>query len=340
MIVTPAGAFENAIFRALTVQSDPTRIRPGHPYYDSLYRVTSRTHFDRCATFIAVADELLLLPADWAIPSYSSSKPITLEQFGIRFSTEWEYERNAEDFAALLLLRKAFSPEALAALKRGVSPRAIKRRTARRQIRGLGKVDNFALQHLCRLLGQVQLARAAKTKLLLGDEERLVLSEISKFALQTKIPTPFDLPDLDSAALIDAETFAGGLLNFSPPDALAAAAVRKDATISTYAAKVRDLLSAPSTLDTQRELARAMRAALKRSDTARRIETVFEVESFVCKPLHYIPALGEVLTVFEDGLELGKKWVQRKRSADEWFLLGPKMSEISIRDYLRRTGNL
>jgi hypothetical protein len=45
------------------------------------------------------------------------------------------------------------------------------------------------------------------------------------------------------------------------------------------------------------------------------------------------------MTVIEDGLDLGKRWLQRDRSRNEWFLLSAKMADISLKDYLKRTGN-
>lgn len=91
---------------------------------------------------------------------------------------------------------------------------------------------------------------------------------------------------------------------------------------------------------TRRALVVAMREALEKSDAAHQVDKIFEVESMICKPLHYVPGLDAAMTVIEDGLDLGKKWLERDRSSNEWFLLSAKMADISLKDYLKRTGNL
>ena len=116
--------------------------------------------------------------------------------------------------------------------------------------------------------------------------------------------------------------------------------MRADPTISGYAERVRSLLASESSVETQRELVRAMREALQFSETAKRVDTIFEVESWICKALHYVPKIGPIFSVVEIGLELGRKWIERKKKQSEWFLLGPKMTEVSLKDYLKRTGNL
>lgn len=82
-----------------------------------------------------------------------------------------------------------------------------------------------------------------------------------------------------------------------------------------------------------------MREALEQSEAARKVAKIFEVESMICKLLHYVPGLDAAMTVIEDGLDLGKRWLQRDRSRNEWFLLSAKMADVSLKDYLKRTGN-
>jgi hypothetical protein len=83
-----------------------------------------------------------------------------------------------------------------------------------------------------------------------------------------------------------------------------------------------------------------MREALEKSEAARKVDKIFEVEGLLCKPLHYIPGLDAAMTVIEDGLDLGKRWLERDRSRNEWFLLSARMADISLKDYLKRTDNL
>ena len=74
-----------------------------------------------------------------------------------------------------------------------------------------------------------------------------------------------------------------------------------------------------------------MRDALEQSEAARKVDKIFEVESMICKPLHYVPGLDTAMTIIEDGLDLGKRWLQRDRSRNEWFLLSAKMAPATTR---------
>ncbi len=76
------------------------------------------------------------------------------------------------------------------------------------------------------------------------------------------------------------------------------------------------------------------------SEMETKIETVFEAGSWLVKPLHYIPVAGEGLTIAEDLKGPVCKWLDLEVQDAEWYLLGAKMTDISIRDYLARKGNM
>jgi hypothetical protein len=174
-----------------------------------------------------------------------------------------------------------------------------------------------------------------------GDDERAVLLEISNFLQKSKLPSPLPFPDLASERQIDGENFAGGLLNFSPPDALSILAVRADPQVARYAARVRPLLARPTSFETQCELVHAMREAQQKSERAKQCSKVFEVTSWVCKPLHYVPGIDIVASAFDDLRDILKKWIERKDEREcKWYLIGPRMYDVSLNDYLRRQGNL
>jgi hypothetical protein len=342
MIITFGGRFENALIREVTAQGDRSRLETTHRYYQDLYRYTPRCYFDRCATFVAIADGISLPFVDWTFRQGGIDRGITEEQFG--FVSPWAADREwlneIEKFAALMLVRRAFSTDSFNALRNVVGPSEKPIPPYRRTIDPVGNVDGFAVAHLMRLFIQVHSSMKMRSFLVLGDEERAILDQLSSFLESTRVPSPIDLPDLRRSNIISGENFAGGLLNFSPPDALAVAAVRADSGVSSYAAKVRQVLIQGSTLDSQRSLVHAMREAHERSEVARRVDKIFEVVSWTAKPLHYIPGVGEILSVSEDLLDLAKKWIKREQSRDDWFLLGARMTDISVRDYLTRTGNL
>jgi hypothetical protein len=65
-----------------------------------------------------------------------------------------------------------------------------------------------------------------------------------------------------------------------------------------------------------------------------------KLEVWVVKPLHYVPVVGEVIGAIEDIKDVGVKWLHRKVSEQEWYLLGARMTNIAIKDYLDRKGNI
>lgn len=342
MIITLGGRFENALFREVSAQGDRTAIEIPHSYYASLYRHTDRSYFERSATLISVADNTLLPSVDWSVTQGGVDRGFAAEDLGLKntFAGGNEWDHDTEVLASLALLGKAFSQESLHSLCSVNGPSRRIPSPPPRTIEGVGSVDAFALHHLCRLLLQIRAARELRSSLVIGPEERTIIGELCEYIIKSRIALPYDLPDLRSCNVIDAENFAGGLFNFSPPDALAAVRVRNDPEIKRYATKVKDILGRSSTIDTQRELIHAMREAYRTTEAARKAEKIFEVVSWVAKPLHYIPGVGEGLSLAEDTLELLKKWIERKQGNEDWFLLGARMTDIGIKDYLKRTGNM
>src|SRR5262249_53764151 len=142
-------------------------------------------------------------------------------------------------------------------------------------------VNGFAHHHLCRLLLHLKSSAELKSFLVLGEEERIILRELSQFVLNTQTPTPFDLPDASTDNILDGEHLAGGLLNFSPPDVPSIATVRAHPQVKHYASRVRPILEARNSPDTQRALVHAMREAMEQSEIKHRVHTIFEVESWV-----------------------------------------------------------
>jgi hypothetical protein len=339
MEVILGGRFENALLRAIQSQLLPDRMAPGHTYYQSLYRYSPTSYFERCGTFAAISEKIVLPQVDWMISPDSGH---SVEEFGIspggRFN-EWDDEISA--LSVVLLRARAFSKGTYASLRR-VKPLFGNAATAPHRwspVASLGEVDGFAFHHLTRLLLQVR-ESSRQRPLVIGDEETAILKEICAFLERTGMPTPMLIPRVESGNFVDAETFAGGLLNFSPPDALSVAAVRADAGVARYARAVRSHLESESKFDSQRGLVLAMREALEESERARKCSRVFEVTNWVCKPFHYIPGIDFAATIFEDARDLLRKWLERDKDDQEWFLIRTKMSDVSLRDYLRRQGNL
>jgi hypothetical protein len=152
------------------------------------------------------------------------------------------------------------------------------------------------------------------------------------------MPIPFAFPDL-TGQVFDGDNFAAGHFNFSPMDALSIQAVKDDPIVKKYARRVKAVLRDAGSDRAQTEIISAMNDAHEASKAAHKAEKVFEIAGWAVKPLHYVPGVGEVLTLAEDAKDLVSKWVGHDAKTREWYLLGAKMQEIAVKAYLARKDN-
>jgi hypothetical protein len=153
-----------------------------------------------------------------------------------------------------------------------------------------------------------------------------------------KSPVPFYIPDL-KGKLIEPESFASGLLNFSPPDIRSVAAVRSDKHIRRYAEKISSLLEKEPSHDRERKMLAAMIDAHEKSEAGKRAEKIFEVMSWIAKSLHYVPGVDAALSIVEDVKDVGVKLIEHDVSQKNWHLIAVKMTDIALKDYLDRKSN-
>ena len=118
------------------------------------------------------------------------------------------------------------------------------------------------------------------------------------------------------------------------------AAVRRDPAIRKYGAKIASLIAQPPSVEKEQKILAAMVEAHKKSEAGARAENVFEVATWLVKPLHYIPVAGEIVSAAEDIKDLAMKWAKRELSNQEWYLIAARMADIAINDYLSRKANM
>lgn len=332
MDVVFAGQFENAFMRACDSEGDKPPLA-GHSYYDSLRRPTDIGRFHRCGTFIALSDHILLDQVDW-VPGQGLNRRPDPESLGLLRDPGIPNDEDLRWFAAFLLSRGAFDDAALGALsiKPWPSDYPVEEADQVVQEDGLSAVNLVQQKQLVRLFDQVDLSGRTDSYLVLGDDDRRILTQAATFIADNGLVPPIDLPCFESKRIVNAEKFAGGLLNYCPPDITSALAVRSDPYIQGYAARVRKALSSESCLDTHRSLVVAIREQLKESDGIRAAQKIFEVTSIVLSPL----PIGPVKLI----PKMMSAWLKRTRRSSSWNVLMARMSDIAVEDYLRRTENL
>lgn len=329
MAIVLGGLLENAMIRKYDAEENPSRNTTDHPYYISLNRNVPSAVQSRCDTFLTIADAISIPTVDWN-PAYGNDKLLNFVQ-----AVEVEGDRDVLPLAKVLIANHAFSPETYKAISR-VDTSSAKRKTGKESAVALRRAA--AQMYVERLLLQARLAGASHNTLALTATEIDVLVEIGEFILLHNVPTPFEIPDLTTNSVVNADTL-GILADFTAIDLAQLNAVRNDSIIRDYAVEVTRALSSTSIKNTERDLINAMRQARKDKRFVSRYDTGFEVFSIATKPLQYIPAISTGITIANDIVSVFRKWLDRKSAHVDWHLIGARMQEIKIEEYLSRKHN-
>ncbi len=279
---------------------------------------------------------------DWNYPGGKQYQGSLADvELGVRRDTtgvhEWDHD--TREFVRLLLKNGVFSEDSIHYISDLDWKEYVE--TKRNELRG--HLDDIKLQvsehYLCRLFLQLNVGAKSNSFIIVNEEDLRVLKEIGRFLETTKVAVPFEVPDL-TGSLIEPEGFCEGLLNFSPRDIQSVAAVRSDLEVQKYGRVIRGLLKETASADRERKILEAMVEAHQRSEAGKRAEKLFEVMSWIAKPLHYVPGVDATLTALEDAKDLGMKWLNRAVVDREWHLVAVRMQEVAIKEYLARKSNL
>jgi len=334
------GKFESALIRAMDEANRPHFNRITHPYYLGLNRRSDSSFFDRGATFVAIADEIIVPQADWS-PSAEGPNGVDGKSLGVRYGegTFKEWDENARSFASVLLGARALSSGSL----NYISEMDLTDLSKADREKVNEKLDDIkqsiSEQYLCRLFLQIREAGKEGSLIILDERDITLLSEVCDYIRGGGPPPSFSLPELNGQVILG-QKFVGGLLNFSPHDAASVAAIRADKTIQRYAEKVRSFVTSASSLEGERALLDAMRETYDVVRAERKIENVFEVVSWLAKPLHYLPGVDAALSIAEDTKDVASLLIGKEEECREWYLLGARAQQINIEKYLERKKNM
>ena len=352
MKVVLAGYLETALIRRVDEIFRPTFNSSVDSYDICLHRKVPRSYFDQAATLLAIADATIVPPSDWHYYGLHPGSRTEEDSLGIealgngsidryagdRLKIEREWNPDIGVLCKILLSRGALSASSILHISnvdlRGLDQNNL-RNIPNRQKSVYGEV---ALHYLRRLLLQVNSAREHSAHIAISEADLKILEEVGGFIKANRLATPFDLPDVTDSSMLT-EEFASGLLNFSPPDIQSVEAVRQDDVVRLYADRVKQFFSLDQKGDAEIEMLRAMKNAYEKSERGRRAERVFEVVGWIAKPLHYVPGLGEGLSLAEDVKDVLSHWMKREIADEEWFFLGVKMAEVATKDFLARAHN-
>lgn len=343
MKIIPAGKYESALVRLVDEMANPRRNATGHPYYLDLNRSVDRTFNDGVGTFVALAEETVVpWQLDWS--EQGGEERVDL---GVRRSSRQDQddEDHHHKYDELLKLNKQ------------ICDRGILSRNSLEYITSLdlttypkdvieGWHDNLAdnrsdllSAYLNRLLNQIYTGSDTPLPyILIAEPDIQILAEIGNAILAGKIVTSLPFPDLHNR-LIEPNAFAHGILNFSPRDIRSVEYVRSDSEVQRYAKQIRALLDQAPTGAEDPAITDALIDAYYRTEAGRKAKTVFEIGTWVIKPLHYLPIVGDVLSIAEDIKDVAQKAAEIKAKQYEWFLIGVRMHTVAIEEYLKRLSN-
>lgn len=342
MRIVLGGKFESAIIRELDEINRPQRNRTTHPYYLGLNRKSERLFFERAATFIAIAEEILMPLADWSdTPEYGGPPGLLGSKLGLRtqVGSHNEWDEDHRSYASVILSRRVLSDD----IYKYISTLDLSdlSKEDRSKVKGNSRnvAKDVAEHYLCRLFLQLRETREQGAILVLDERDILLLSEIRSYILGGGVQPAFEFPDLDAQVILGSK-FAGGLFNFAPHDAASAAAIRDDAVVRRYADRIRSYVAEASTLERERLLLEAMRQSADTIARGHKVQTVFEVISWAVKPLHYMPGVDAFLSAAEDLKDVASKLIEKHADTREWYLLAARATQVNIEEYLQRKRNL
>jgi hypothetical protein len=335
MKVVLGGHFESALVRLHDEQSSPDRNNTSHPYYMDLNRNTDKAYRDGAATFVAIA-EAAVVPGelDWNGGELAESCGVERTSNAKDESSRQTQYGVLNAFLDCIVNEGVLSTQSISHIinlnLRGYEEKIASDYSSQNQ-----EVQQRILRsYLRRFIHQIHAAREEEAFLLIGELEIQIIEELGKYIASSSFKEKLPFPDLTSK-VINPDTFVDGILNFSPQDIESLVAVRGNTEIKNYAKKVREEI----VKEDSKGVTQAAIDAHYRTQAGKKVKEIFEVASWLAKPLHYVPGVDAVISIAEDLKDGALKATGLKNRYQDWHMIGVKMQTVSIEDYFNRIGN-
>lgn len=336
--VVLGGHAESAMIRRFDESVVPQRNISQNSYYVALNRFVDPHSLGCADTFLAISGVTLVPSADWNMPYGEEYGSFKVADFGIRDSRPAE-DGDIRKFGRLLLQNGALSPASLARAGRlsfEHYPHEL-RAEMEKERRSYEEVAREL--YLFRLLSQIETAHREQAKLVMPEPDIAVLKDVLTFVTETLCPSPMDLPDVTAIDLLRYDPI-GALIRFDAMGATELLAVRKDRIVAAYSERVSEILSTNRGEEAERRLLQAMHSAYQQRQGDLKATRAYEIGGWLLRPLHYVPVLSQGLTFAEDIRDLLLAWVKRRqKNRNAWYLIGTRMKEVSIEEYLKSKHN-
>jgi hypothetical protein len=316
--IIPAYPYEGAFYWFL---SGGRAYSQEHPYYRVLYGPSPNALSMRAAAIASLYPNILLGAADAHLPdlrSYLSGRRYHHPHLGITLDyDDNEWATDTQEIAR----RAAADP-------------------ATKQLLGENALfaDNAKLQHhfLCRTALQIRLAARSSGTLVGDDFFKRAYSVVAPWVPELVRDANLVANEPSKLSLRE-ETVSLIGLDFAPSDLDAFAAIRSSKEIAKYTSSFREALAhAQNTGDLEGTLIEIMAHAMDTEEVAQRASSAFETAGSVMNVLGFIPVIGTLASAIGVGTDAAGRIAGARSESADWFLLGPKMREVALREALRR----
>jgi hypothetical protein len=345
MKIVPAGKYESALVHLVDELVSPDRNKTGHLYYMDLNRSVDRAFIDGVGTFAALSDNTVVpWELDWSDLNKRSGEERI--EIGVQKSPradrdDAESNNRYDQLKALgeqICEKSVLSERTVQYITNldltGYPDEVVKHFNEHRE----SSERTILSGYVRRFLDQVYTAAELKAYLLIREPDIQILEQIGSAIINGVLTTELPFPSLQNH-LIDPEAFSHGVLNFSPKDVRALEHVRANAEVIQYGGRIQTLLNEAPAGSDDPSITDSLIDAYYRTKIGRQAKTVFEIGTWVVKPFHYVPVIGEMLTVAEDVKDLVQKAADAKTKQYEWWMIGVRMHQLGVEDYLNRLSN-
>ena len=183
----------------MSVVSPPRNVSTNE-YYAGLNRKVTSNYFDRCGTFIALAEATLVPSVDWNYPYGNQYRgELASIDLGIERtnSARNEWDKDIVKFVEFLLKQRALSSSSRAYISNltfSHYPDDVRQHMNANS----KKYQKAAARHyLCRLFLQLSAARESGSFVVLSEEDLQILKELGLWMARSgQSPLPFNIPNL------------------------------------------------------------------------------------------------------------------------------------------------
>lgn len=310
--------YEGGMYYLMSKAQDVSRDWRGHPYYESLYGPTPEAHQVAAANLSALYETIILAPADAYLPDYHTYSVGGLYFHpDLRLSANMHVPPNEDDTSAARRLLRINEIRNTLAIN-------------------WAHVDNsqFAEFLLVQVIRQIRLALQEDAALLGGKEVADLVKQVF-FHMRHDLEIPaVELQEPLQVTYPDSHLSIIGL-DWKCTSVDEFAEVRQSKEISQYAKEFRKCLeSVQSSDDKERSLLTIMRRAMEQEEVSRKAKEAFETVGDFADILGAIPILGTATNLAGLTAKLATENRERSELHHKWYLLGPKMREVSLQTLL------